>query len=317
MLSHAESTNQYYIEEDDGPAELEAFDYHLLQQVSAHDLRRKDCEGVADADVYNGTSSTYFETLDFDSYGSHRTPDSYQQSDLLQAPSPASASTGGTSNNQEEMCVRYVSNMNAACCSTDLHVGTAADVPASTSNWPADFMHNWAGDSWFNMAMSDVQSPKCWVDKAGAMGGRYWLPVDHREFIYRTAAMQPIDLKGIDKSSIASTAAAAGIKPRKNIHISKDPQSVAARQRRRRVSEKIRVLQRLVPGGAKLDTAAMLEEAAQYVKFLKAEVEKMEAMEDWMSLKAAASPNLMDMHVAAGYRSPPSICLSTGMDHFF
>ena len=35
---------------------------------------------------------------------------------------------------------------------------------------------------------------------------------------------------------------------RRNVKISKDPQSVAARHRRERISDRIRVLQRLVPG---------------------------------------------------------------------
>ncbi|KAJ1419133.1 Myc-type, basic helix-loop-helix [Sesbania bispinosa] len=43
------------------------------------------------------------------------------------------------------------------------------------------------------------------------------------------------------------------VKPpkRRNVKISKDPQSVAARHRRERISERIRILQRLVPVGRK------------------------------------------------------------------
>ncbi|EYU21421.1 hypothetical protein MIMGU_mgv1a026402mg [Erythranthe guttata] len=101
-----------------------------------------------------------------------------------------------------------------------------------------------------------------------------------KEIIYRAAAFRPVDFG----------AEAAAEKPRrKNVRISNDPQTVAARQRRERISERIRVLQGLVPGGSKMDTASMLDEAASYLKFLRSQVKALEELGQKINDQTAVS----------------------------
>ncbi|EOY25650.1 hypothetical protein QUC31_011695 [Theobroma cacao] len=55
-------------------------------------------------------------------------------------------------------------------------------------------------------------------------------------------------------------------------------QSIAARQRRRKITDKTQELGKLIPGGHKMRTAEMLRAAYKYVNFLQAQVGVLEAM---------------------------------------
>lgn len=55
-------------------------------------------------------------------------------------------------------------------------------------------------------------------------------------------------------------------------------QSDLARQRRQKISDKTRCLQKLLPSDKKMDMATMLEEAYKYVKFLQAQVRVLQSM---------------------------------------
>ncbi|OEL27965.1 Transcription factor bHLH83 [Dichanthelium oligosanthes] len=61
----------------------------------------------------------------------------------------------------------------------------------------------------------------------------------------------------------------------------KDPQSLAAKNRRERISERLRTLQELVPNGTKVDMVTMLEKAITYVKFLQLQVKVLATDEFW------------------------------------
>ena len=58
-------------------------------------------------------------------------------------------------------------------------------------------------------------------------------------------------------------------------------QSIAARERRRKITEKTQELGKLVPGGNKMNTAEMLQSAFKYIKYLQAQVGILQVMESF------------------------------------
>ncbi|KAM7516366.1 hypothetical protein LguiA_005949 [Lonicera macranthoides] len=78
---------------------------------------------------------------------------------------------------------------------------------------------------------------------------------------------------------------------------SKDPQSVAAKNRRERISERLKILQDLVPNGSKVDLVTMLEKAISYVKFLQLQVKVLATDELW-PVQGGKAPELSQVKEA-------------------
>ncbi|QCE03345.1 transcription factor LAX PANICLE 1 [Vigna unguiculata] len=91
-----------------------------------------------------------------------------------------------------------------------------------------------------------------------------------------------------DAGSSSKTSKSA--KKCKGVRLSTDPQSVAARERRHRISDRFKILQSMVPGGSKMDTVSMLEEAIQYVKYLKTQIWLHQTMINFLDDNGSLSP---------------------------
>ncbi|KAJ0043725.1 hypothetical protein Pint_18624 [Pistacia integerrima] len=78
---------------------------------------------------------------------------------------------------------------------------------------------------------------------------------------------------------------------------SKDPQSIAAKNRRERISERLKTLQELVPNGSKVDLVTMLEKAISYVKFLQLQV-KVLATDEFWPVQGGKAPDISQVKEA-------------------
>ncbi|KAG5042322.1 hypothetical protein AAZX31_03G046100 [Glycine max] len=105
-----------------------------------------------------------------------------------------------------------------------------------------------------------------------------------------------------------------GVKKCKGVmRLSTDPQSVAARERRHRISDRFKILQSMVPGGSKMDTVSMLEEAIQYVKFLKTQIWLHQTMINFMDND---NYNINDNNESSSLLYPNNDCYYFPSEHF-
>ncbi|CAL0303680.1 unnamed protein product [Lupinus luteus] len=78
-------------------------------------------------------------------------------------------------------------------------------------------------------------------------------------------------------------------------------QSIAARERRRKITDKTQELGKLVPGGSRMNTAEMLNAAGKYVHYLQAQVQMLQLM-DTLQKDNAACPT-ENLHALLGSHS--------------
>ncbi|KZV29365.1 basic helix-loop-helix family protein [Dorcoceras hygrometricum] len=87
-------------------------------------------------------------------------------------------------------------------------------------------------------------------------------------------------------------------------------QSIAARQRRRKITDKTQQLGKLIPGGQKMNTAEMFGAAHKYIKFLQAQVGILEfavKSYDHQENKASSFPEEEEQHYLHGLLESPLI----------
>ncbi|GKV47104.1 hypothetical protein SLEP1_g54031 [Rubroshorea leprosula] len=104
-------------------------------------------------------------------------------------------------------------------------------------------------------------------------------------------------MQGLKKQCSSSSGAAINKKQKPKSGPSKDPQSIAAKNRRERINERLKILQELVPNGSKVDLVTMLEKAISYVKFLQLQV-KVLATDEFWPVQGGKAPDISQVKEA-------------------
>lgn len=81
-------------------------------------------------------------------------------------------------------------------------------------------------------------------------------------------------------------------------------QSLAARERRRKISDKTQELGKIVPGGTKMNTAQMLNAAGKYIQYLQAQVQMLQLMNTLQEEEEVALAPSIDEDLPALFVSP-------------
>ncbi|XP_074332303.1 transcription factor bHLH52-like [Apium graveolens] len=91
------------------------------------------------------------------------------------------------------------------------------------------------------------------------------------EFVLPELPMPPVFNEGSTDNEVKKAANAGG-----NL----SQQSIAARIRRRKITEKTQELGKLIPGGQKMNTAEMFQAASKYIKFMQAQIGLLQLMQE-------------------------------------
>lgn len=158
--------------------------------------------------------------------------------------------------------------------------GTGDDECALWMDSMADHQHGAAKFGFMNPGSDDV------------------VPVIQESSIKQPAkSAQKRASSGGEAQAAAKKQCGGGRKSKAKVVPTKDPQSAVAKVRRERISERLKVLQDLVPNGTKVDMVTMLEKAITYVKFLQLQV-KVLATDEFWPVQGGKAPELSQVKTA-------------------